>query len=125
MCHATSTIHNKGKECSKRDCKDNKDVKFTVCECNTSSGVNNYSWVMNTGATMHITGNKALLMDYIGYATPRYGIGASASFPIEGYGKVVLRCISDAARTITIQNVRYSPHISVNLLSVDGLVGDA
>lgn len=78
---------------------------------------------MDTGTTTHITGNKALLMDYIQYTTPRYGTCPSALFPIEGYGKAVLRCIGDATRTITIQNVKYSPQLSVNLLSVDSLVG--
>ena len=114
-----------GKEHSERDRKDIKDITFTVCERNTSSEVNNHSWVMDTGATTHITGNKALLTDYTQYATPRYGTGPSASFPIEGYGKAVLRCIGDATRTITIQNVKYSPHITVNLLSVDSLLGVA
>ena len=89
--------------------KSNYGHTFTICKHDTSSEVNNHSWMMDIGATMHFTGNKALLTDYTQVATPHYRAGPNASFLIKGYGKAVLRCIGDATRTITIQNIKYSP----------------
>ena len=80
-------------------------------------------WFIDSGASAHLTCNKLLLQDYTPYQFPRTGDGPTSKFSIEGYGTVVLRCVGDNKRTITVRNVKYAPSAKVNLLSMKRFKG--
>ena len=74
----------------------------------------NSSWIIDTGATHHVTGNKHWLFDVNSISCP-VGLpnGETVSATMEGSVR-----LSD---TITLIYVLYVPNLSYNLLSVSQL----
>ena len=67
------------------------------------------SWIIDTGASNHLTFERELLYNYVKFPEPRRCGGISSSFYIEGQGSIDLKVIGDSTRTITLRTVDYSP----------------
>ena len=77
------------------------------------------SWIIDTGASNHLTFQRELLYNYKEFPTPQKCGGISSSFHILGMGSIDLQLIGGSTtRNITLQNVHYSPQAQANLLLV-------
>ncbi|KAH9781528.1 hypothetical protein KPL71_008509 [Citrus sinensis] len=91
-------------------------VVVVVSEVNMVAEYND--WVIDSGATKHICGNRNSFFEY----TPvREGeefifLGDSRSTPVLGKGKVLLKLTS--GKTLSLSNVLHVPEIRYNLISI-------
>lgn len=85
----------------------------------TNSDLEPHRWVLDTGATNHMTGARSAFSDLdIGvYGTVRFGDGSVAE--IEGIGTVLFNCKNGEHRALT--GVFYLPRLTANIISVGQL----
>jgi gag-polypeptide of LTR copia-type len=88
-----------------------------------SSSVNPKIWLVDSGATSHMTWDRALFTTFTVIEPPiPVTIANGMSIPCRGIGTVELHQDDQTTPSrITIQNVRYMPDLNVNLLSVSKL----
>lgn len=106
-----------------KDDKFTKDMAFVFTIQGDAKQPKERSWFVDSGASTHLTCNKSSLQDYTPYPVPRIGVGPTSTFLIEGYGTIVLQCVGDNKRNITVRNVKYAPFAQVNLLSMRNFQG--
>lgn len=75
-------------------------------------------WVVDSGATKHICGNKDVFTSYthVGVEEEHVYLGDSRTTPVLGKGKVLLKLTS--GKTLALTNVLHVPTIRTNLISV-------
>lgn len=86
----------------------------------TSEGVYplKYSWILDTGSTLHVTNDKTRMTDYKPCTKLEQVRSGSQVSKIEGRGTVILRCMAEGERTaIKLSNVAYVPGFMTNLVS--------
>ena len=79
-------------------------------------------WLLDSGASEHMTPDATLLMDYTKLDTPikiMYGNGQSLS--AVGRGTILLKTLSSRFPTVTVSNVLHVPDSAVNFLSMERL----
>jgi hypothetical protein len=87
-----------------------------------SLGVNPTTWLVDSGATSHMTWNRALFTTFEVIEPPTtVTVANGTTIPCQGVGTVELHQDGTMLSCITIQNVRYMPDLNINLLSVSGL----
>ena len=81
------------------------------------------SWIIDSGASQHLTGVFDALYEYKAYKTVSSTEGISGQIDILGEGKRDLFCIGtdQKIRKITLSKVQYAPKATVNLLSIHQL----
>ena len=92
------------------------------CFCTgPQKGVKAEEWVMDSGATMHMTWDKGVFVTYVAMEDmPNVRLGDGRTVKAEGKGSVCL-CIQNdkqAERVISSSSVLYLPDLSCNLFSV-------
>lgn len=93
-----------------------------ISQVNMVSSVRN--WVVDSGATKHICGNRDAFTSYtsVGEGEEQIYLGDSRTAPVHGKGKVLLKLTS--GKTLALRDVLHVPTIRTNLISVD-LLGKA
>ena len=78
------------------------------------------SWVLDTGATNHMTGDRSAFaeLDPVVCGTVRFGDGSLVN--IEGRGTVLFACKSGEHRALT--GVYYIPRLTANIVSIGQLI---
>ena len=79
-----------------------------------------YYWIIDSGATQHMTFDGAALSEYVEFKQPA-AITLGDNGVIYAYGKGTYHLITDVnghAQNIALKNVLYLPHLGKNLLSV-------
>eukprot|EP00026_Physarum_polycephalum_P014718 Phypoly_transcript_15265.p1 GENE.Phypoly_transcript_15265~~Phypoly_transcript_15265.p1 ORF type:complete len:208 (-),score=35.50 Phypoly_transcript_15265:37-660(-) len=81
-----------------------------------SNKVATTDWIINSGATMHMTGNKSLFTSL----TPTTGIGVEMANKqiVSADGKGEINLILGHLQTATLKNVLFVPGLTKNLFSV-------
>ena len=91
------------------------------CFCTRPKGVKAEEWVVDNGATTHMTWDKGVFVTYaIMQDMPKVRLGDGRHVKAEGKGSVCL-CIKDdkeAERVIRLSSVLYVADLSCNLFSV-------
>ena len=97
-------------------------VAVVVSEANIVMGPK--AWVLESGCTKHVCGNKNMFTTYnlIKEGTEKIYIGDSQPTPIVGKGKVVLKLTS--GKILSLNDVLYVSSIRHNLVSVSLLGKD-
>lgn len=80
---------------------------------------NRYSWVIDSGASRHITGFKENLDSFIETCREEVTIGDDTSYPIMGIGNCLIQLKSGI--TLQLSDVLYVPSIKQNLVSISAL----
>ena len=85
--------------------------------------INRQVWLVDSGATSHMTWNRDLFTTFLEIETPtQVTIANGTSIPCRGVGSIELRQDNPLVPdVITLQNVRYMPDLNTNLLSVSKL----
>lgn len=74
-------------------------------------------WIMDTGATDHMSYQKELFTEYTEVKTARFVIiGDGRELKVEGFGKIEFK--SDNNETSVLSHVLYVPDLKVNLFSI-------
>jgi transposase InsO family protein len=80
-------------------------------------------WIIDSGATTHITPHKVLFSDYTEFPSPR-SISTADHGSLNAYGIgsmwVKLRC-NGHTTTVELKHILFAPKCSANLLSINGL----
>ena len=89
----------------------------------TTSSANPRSWLVDSGATSHMTWDRGLFTTFVATEPPiPVTIANGTSIPCCGVGAVELHQENQQVLSlITIQDVRYMPDLNTNLLSVSKL----
>ena len=74
------------------------------------------SWVVDSGASFHATGNKDLLQNFVGGDLGKVYLGDDASCNIIGKGDVKINLVSGTV--LQLKDVRLVPDLKRNLISV-------
>ena len=80
-----------------------------------------YSWIIDTGTTMHITHTQDALTNYVSAKKEILGIG---TMPIlaEGHSNLKIRTrVQNKLFVVTLKNVLYVPNMRFNILSIGHL----
>lgn len=80
---------------------------------------NTSPWVVDSGATHHICGDKHLLTNLQDLKTPMQLQGITSQFSVTKFGHVVVK--SNDGRSVRFTDVLYHPAVLVNLLSLGAL----
>ena len=95
------------------------------CFCTgPQKGVKAEEWVVDSGATMHMTWDKGVFVTYAAMEDmPNVRLGDGRHVKAEGRGSVCLRIKDDkeAERVISLSSVLYVPDLSCNLFSVQDI----
>jgi hypothetical protein len=85
--------------------------------------INPQTWLVDSGATSHMTWNRDLFTTFLVIEPPiQVTIANGTSIPCRGVGSVELRQENPLVPdVITLKNVRYMPDLNTNLLSVTKL----
>ncbi|KAH9670173.1 hypothetical protein KPL70_016878 [Citrus sinensis] len=79
-------------------------------------GSNTREWWIDTGATRHVCSDKGMFTSFEAVSNgEKLFMGISATFEIEGQGKVILKMTS--RKKLTLDDVLYVPEIRKNLVS--------
>lgn len=98
--------------------KCNSDVFYTAL---ATSDRNNYSWVVDTGATRHMTKDNYDLKNAKLPTTKEVRVANNETIKIDRVGD--LKCkIGQESTAITLSDVHYIPKLCVNLLSISQIV---
>ena len=97
-------------------------VEEDVCHVSSGGLGSMTSWVVDSGATNHITPDKSLLSDIRELDSPKvYGLaGRSTTMKAKHVGDVIL--VMDSGKTLILKEVFYVPESRGNLLSLSRLV---
>jgi hypothetical protein len=97
----------------------NSSAQFAVAWI-ASTTANSACWLLDSGASEHITNNRALLSDVREPTLSQRSIrGLAGSLEVKAVGKVVLLSeVKGKMRQIVLRNVMYVPEAPANLLSV-------
>ena len=79
------------------------------------------SWLVDSGASRHMTGNRGILTSYRKKFTTQVELGDDSTYKIEGVGSTSLQL--DSGTVLHIDDVLYVPGLKKNLLYVVGLEG--
>ena len=78
------------------------------------------SWLVDSGASRHMTGNRGALTSYKKKKfTTQVELGDDSTYKIEGVGSTSLQL--DSGTVLHIDDILYVPGLKKNLLSVAGL----
>ena len=77
------------------------------------------SWLVDSGASKHMTGNRGALTSYRKKFTTQVELGDDSAYKIEGLGSTTLQL--DSGTVLHIDDVLYVPGLKKNLIFVDGL----
>jgi gag-polypeptide of LTR copia-type len=96
---------------------------WTVGSAISTITTNSRIWLVDSGATAHMTWDRSLFTTFTAIEPPNLVMVANgASTPCSGTGAVELRQSNAAIPScITLQDVRYMPDLNTNLLSVSKL----
>ena len=106
-------------------------VTFVACDDDglmladqTGPSKSNTSWILDSGASAHMTAHRSWFSSYRTLATPRkIHLGDDGVIDGIGIGTIIVRVrVSDRTSIIRIENVLHVPLISCNLLSIPQLV---
>lgn len=75
------------------------------------------SWIIDSGASHHMTGDKSVLINYKMLARP-IPITLGDGHPAEGIGQGSVKLTSRMGGAVTLQDVLYVPSLSYNLISI-------
>ena len=88
---------------------------------NATTGTTMEGWVLDSGSTEHLSGDRSLFKTYepLGGAGETITFGNQGELWAEGVGTVELRCeLPTGVRVITLNKVMFIPGIAANLFSV-------
>ncbi|KMQ86271.1 retrovirus-related gag-pol polyprotein [Lasius niger] len=90
-----------------------------IAETNlNTSTVDSNSWIFDTAASAHFTGDRSLFQNFQTVHDRQMSVAVGDStYPIEGMGNIELSFKEDPDSTLTLLNVLYSPKINRNLIS--------
>ena len=107
------------------DCRKPKTERVNGAEkplaFNATTGTTMEGWVLDSGSTEHLSGDRSLFKTYepLGGAGETITFGNQGELWAEGVGTVELRCeLPTGVRVITLNKVMYIPGIAANLFSV-------
>lgn len=80
---------------------------------------NKNAWIINSGASRHITGFRDKFESFSEYTSKEVTIGDNSTHPIKGIGSCFIHLNSSI--TLQLNNVLYVPGIKRNLVSISGL----
>jgi len=88
----------------------------------TESAPSKNSWVIDTGATAHMSFDKSLISEFQECSAFQVGMGDESSVTAFGYGSVLLTlCVSGRKLLCKLKNVLYVPKLSYNLMSISAI----
>ena len=90
----------------------------------TSSLINNPGWIIDSGATQHMTFVRENLSEYVEFKQPS-SVNLGDNRSILAYGKGVCRLVADLdgrTQNVSLRDVLYVPDLEKNLLSVRAMV---
>lgn len=82
---------------------------------------NSREFVVDTGSSIHLTGDKSLLHDYVEIENKSISTINSTTSMAVGMGDIVLQLVGSTTRTI-ISSVYYCPKLPYNIISVGALI---
>jgi hypothetical protein len=84
---------------------------------------NTTNWIIDSGATIHMTNREEILSGFISHKKHFVTISDGTKIPIEGFGilKFKLKDKFNTVHTFELSPVAYIPKLAVNLLSVEAL----
>ena len=89
----------------------------------TRGNSSNHNWIIDSGATAHMTYNKTILTDKVRAENSDVKVANNERLSIECVGKVKQKINNDGQMNeIVLENVQYIPDICENLLSVSQIV---
>lgn len=89
----------------------------------TNLNSNQTSWIIDSGASMHMCNSQNLVSNYIKQRGQNVVISDGSKIPIHGYGAVQINLRDENNRHVklTLKNVAVVPQLSVNLISIRAL----
>jgi hypothetical protein len=86
------------------------------------SGKDPHRWVLDTGASNHMTGSRAAFVSINAGTTGTVHFGDGSVIRIEGRGTILYQCKIGEHRALP--NVYFIPHLDTNIISVGQLDED-
>ena len=80
------------------------------------------SWIVDSGATSHVTPRKDFFSSYTSVNSEVLKMGNAGEVKVFGVGTVCLKTNTDSM--LVLQNIKYAPDIPLNLISVGQLDDD-
>lgn len=92
---------------------------------NSSSDFIQNQFIIDSGASMHMTNNRNIITDYNKKINMFVTIADGTQIPIEGIGIGRMSIISNGVRhNLTLPNIAFVPKLSINLISVRMLIAN-
>jgi hypothetical protein len=88
-------------------------------DLSSTEGNHHDRWVLDTGASKHMTGSKEIFAELDSQDTDTVKFGDGSITKIEGRGSILLTCKNDTHHTLT--RVYYIPRLRANIISVGQL----
>lgn len=103
-------------------------VREVALATGATSTADHDTWLLDSGATSHMTPNLDVFASYEEFSEPMPITGpqgAAGTFYAIGRGSITVKTIyNGVVATLTLQNVLHSPDIAVNLISISKLAVD-
>ena len=86
----------------------------------TEENYSSYLWLLDSGCNNHMTGNKSLFSSLDSPVITNIKLGDDSLVPAKGKGIVPI--LSNQNEKMSIHEVFYVPHLTVNLISIGQLL---
>eukprot|EP00795_Rhopilema_esculentum_P017528 gene17528-biopygen6440 len=100
---------------------DDSDSQLFLAENEQTENETNRQWILDSGASQHMTSNKLLLINYIEFNQPelvKLGDGHTVEARGSGRAQITMETSHNKQLTIEMDNVLYVPKLACNLFSV-------
>ena len=86
----------------------------------TKDHCNSDLWLLDSGCSNHMTGNKSLFSSLDSYVVTNIKLGDDSLVPAKGKG--IIHVLSNQNEKMSIDEMFYVPHLTVNLISIGQLL---
>eukprot|EP00795_Rhopilema_esculentum_P007998 gene7998-biopygen1703 len=104
-----------------KEADDDSDSQLFLAENKQTENETNRQWILDSGASQHMTSNKLLLINYREFNQPelvKLGDGQTVEARGSGRAQITMETSHNKQLTIEMDNVLYVPKLACNLFSV-------